>query len=277
MYFILFNPSSAGNQNQKKIDKLEAKLSKLDKCYRYNILELSGNEKVFISLRTENDSVILCGGDGTVNHFANQIAGCDYKCRIFAFKCGIANDLSRDFKGNPFEITDLLKNLPRMVINGTDEYKIVNSIGLGIDGEVCVLKERYDEAQIRKSYFKIAKESFKLYKPFSVDIKVDGELKHFDNVWIVAVCSGRYFGNGMKVAPKSCRTGEYLDLCVAHSMSRYKLYFTVLLSFLGLHTIVKNVEYIKGKEFEIVPSGYSTIEYDGEVLQGIEKIDVYRQ
>ena len=129
----------------------------------------------------------------------------------------------------------------------------------------------------RESYFSIAWNAFKTFKPFSLDIEIDGVKHHYDNVWFFTVQNGKYFGGGMRISPKSIREDEYLEFVVIHNVGFKKLLSIFPLIFIGKHTLAKNhVTIIRGKKFIIDLNGYNTFQADGEVDEIPNHLEVYR-
>ena len=91
--YILYNPLAGdGNgaaQSKALLSMFEGEVTQLDitKIDDYNAL-LSG-------LGSE-DHIVICGGDGTLNRFANAIDGIDIKCDILYYAIGTGNDFLHD-------------------------------------------------------------------------------------------------------------------------------------------------------------------------------------
>lgn len=275
MHYFIYNPKSSKGKAEKQIQKIYKKLSKKYVTYKINLLEISGKEQDFVYQCEENDIIILCGGDGTINRFVNNVKDLDFKCKIYLYKCGTGNDFAREFKKKYFDITSYIKSLPNVIVNDTEHYKSLNGIGMGIDATVCRSKQQYKFAEVKKSYFKISLECIKTFRPFSLEVEVDGEIKHYNDVWFFVCNNGRYFGGGMKITPKALRDDEYLDICIVHSVSKFKLLCIFPLIYLGWHTFFKKyVDYFKCKTFKAKPVGCNIMQNDGEVLEYIENVSV---
>ena len=93
MNYILFNPKSNSENNDLNIipgkDELERRGAK-----QISLLDL--NVKEFCSLLTEDDRVFICGGDGTLHHFANNTHGLVFPCPVFLVRSGTGNDFLND-------------------------------------------------------------------------------------------------------------------------------------------------------------------------------------
>ena len=173
--------------------------------------------------------------------------------------------------------TKELKNLPHVVTNGNLKSNFVNGIGVGIDAYTC--KAQIDNADrgIKESYFKIAFKAFKNFKPFSIDVTIDGNSYHYDKVWFFVVQNGKYFGGGMKISPYSVRLDDKLEFYVIHNIGYRRLLAIFPLIFLGKHIWAKKyVKSVAGKNFSIKVNGYDVMQKDGEVEAGVNSLVVNR-
>lgn len=278
MYYVLYNDKSNHGKAIKVAIKLYKKLSKKYETKLISVFDILGNEKEFNAKMTENDSVVIVGGDGTFHEFVNRIQPNKVICRVYALASGRGNDFSRDYNRHKmFEITHLINDLPTLTINGKQNIKFVNGVGMGVDAAVCYEQAKNVLSGIKKSYFKIALSAFKSFKPYTLDIEIDGELKHFENVWLFVCNNGKYFGGGMKITPKAIREDDLLDICIVHSVPIRKLVCIFPTIFLGKHIWFKKyVTTFTGKCIRVKSISYNILQRDGEVSEGVNEIEVRR-
>lgn len=275
MYYILYNPSSNDGKTIKKINKLYNDLQLLDECYKQNLLEIVGKEVIFLDSLENDDVVYLCGGDGTLNRFLNAIGDKEYKCKLLFYSCGSGNDFKRDFKNDKFiDLDPIRRYISKCYINGDEKALFVNGIGIGLDAVVCRSKNQLSVTGAKKSYFNITLSSFKKFRPYSLDLVIDGEKKHYDNVWTMICSNGKYMGGGMKVCPDAIRNDGIFELVIIHSLPKWLMIILFPLIYLGLHRIVKGVEYIKCKSLKAIPDGCTVLQMDGETLDYAREIVV---
>jgi diacylglycerol kinase family enzyme len=276
MYYVLYNPMSNKGLSNKEVEKLVNQLSKEDEVVMVNILEIHGSERNFIAKVKPEEKVVICGGDGTVNRFLNTLMDFEYDCRLFVFQCGSGNDLAREYdKQKMFEITDLAHRLPYAIINGQKKVVFINGIGMGFDAVVCAKKEEAYKNGVKKGYTSIVMETFKEYERYSVDLEIDGKDYHFDDVWCFVVNHGKYFGGGMKIAPKADRYDGLLDFCIVHGLSKGKFLTLFPTIFLGTHIKHEDyVTYIQCKSVKVKQIGASILQADGEVSYDVNTLEV---
>ena len=277
MYYVLYNPMSNKGLSNKEVEKLVNQLKKDEEVEMVNVLEINGQEKEFITKVKPEQKVVICGGDGTVNRFLNKISKYGFDCRLFVFQCGSGNDLAREFdKQKMFEITDLAHNLPYAIINGEKKKVFINGIGMGFDAVVCAKKEEAYRNGVKKGYTSIVMETFKEYEKYSIDLEIDGKDYHFDDVWCFVVNHGKYFGGGMKIAPKADRLDGKLDFCIVHSLSKAKFVSVFPTIFLGTHIKLEDyVTYIQCEHVKVKQIGADILQADGEVSYNVKSLEVY--
>ena len=142
-----------------------------------------------LTFSCEEDEVILTGGDGTLNRFANDVYGMELKVPVYYVKCGSGNDFFRDnekyVKDGRIDLRPFLKDLPLITVNGI-QRRFLNGIGYGLDGETC---KAGDEQKLHSdkpvNYTNIA---IKLllggYELKKATVTVDGETNTYENVWL---------------------------------------------------------------------------------------------
>ena len=279
MFYILYNEKSKHGKAVKVAAKLHKKISKKEEARLCSVFDILGREKEYIAKLNPEDKVVIIGGDGTFHQFVNAIKPTKVNCRIFALASGTGNDFSRDYnKKKMFEITHLVNDLPLLTINNEKEYVFLNGAGIGVDSLVCYEQEQAMKKFEKTSYFKVALKVIKNFKPYTLDLTVDGKLHHFENVWFFVCNNGRYFGGGMKITPKAVREDDLLDVCIVHNIKVRKLIFILPTVFLGWHVMFKKyVSVIRGKHIIADPhGGCDVLQRDGEVSIGVDKIEVRR-
>lgn len=280
MYYILYNDKSNRGKPIWKARKLARRLKRKNITYKlYSFLELNGQIKDFHNSLNNQDRVYLVGGDGTFHYYLNYVFPEYISYRVFIVACGRGNDLARDYKRHkPFEITHLVNSLPTITVNEDQRQVFINGIGMGVDSKVCDRQNKNAILKKRESYFKVALHVFKTFKPYPLDIIIDGKEQHYEKVWFFVCNHGCYFGGGMKITPKAVREDEYLDICIVHDIKLWSLLMVFPLVFLGLHRFFrkKYLDFIKAKHIIAKPRDCDVLQLDGEVMHQVNQIEVHR-
>ena len=243
-YHILYNSKSGS-----RIAGIEACARLVKKRGTANLVDVQKleNHREFISKIPEEDIIVICGGDGTLNHYINGLRGFKYPNKVLYYPGGSGNDFYHDVREgiapNLVNVTKYIKELPTAYING-EEYAFINGVGCGLDGYCCQLGEEKRKAKTEKvNYTAMAIKAILFdYNPAGVTVTVDGVEHHFENVWLSPLMQGRYFGGGMKAAPAQKRDSGKLSLVVVHGATKLRL-LTILPSvFTGEH--IKHEKYV---------------------------------
>ena len=257
MKYILYNPKANNENNDLKI-KYETGEPERATVQKICLIGLEVRE--FAKTLTQDDRVILCGGDGTICHFANDAYGIDFPCPICVIRSGTGNDFLNDIgqldNKRLIDVRGYFKNLPIVEVNGK-KLHYINGVGFGLDGEVCKEADKIKAKSNKKiNYTAIALEqlAYKYKKP-NAKVTIDGVTREFKDVWIASAMKGRYYGGGMMVSPTQDRTSGKLSIMVMHGGSRLK----VLTIFPGIF----KGKHIKHKEIVEIFEGYNvTVEFD---------------
>lgn len=270
MNYLLFNPKANNSANDISIigdDKFPGGLTKI------SLIGL--DVPTFLEKLCPDDKIILCGGDGTVNRFANDAYGVEFPCPVLLMKSGTGNDFLRDIgegeEGQIRDIREYLRSLPTVTINGvTTRY--INGIGFGIDGQVCeeadIIKEHSDK-KINYTTLAVKLLLFKYKKP-NAKVTVDGVTREYKNVWIASAMNGRYYGGGMMVAPTQDRLSGKLSVMVMHGGTRLKALSVFPSIFSGGHIKHKDmVDIFEADEVTVEFDIPTALQIDGETNRGV--------
>ena len=269
-YCVLYNPYSASGKGEILANKLKNIWN--DKLYFISISHIKNYNEFF---DFTSDDIILCGGDGTLNHFINDIRNINYNNRIYYYPCGSGNDFFTDIgkdKSRPIEITDYIKNLPVAIFND-EEHLFLNGVGMGLDGYCCKYVNDQKNNNKKGNYTVAALKAIsREYKPGNVHINVDGNQYDFKNVWLAPTMKGKYYGGGMKVAPNQDRNSEFLSLVVVHDVSKIKLLSILPTVFSGNHIKKdKVVTVLEGQNIDVEFDSVTPIQLDGETFDDVYK------
>ena len=227
---------------------------------------------------SDDDVIVICGGDGTLNRFVNDIRGVECKNRIFYSPVGSGNDFFRDIPNasdemEMYDVTRYLCNLPTVEVKGKTRH-FINGIGYGIDGYCCEEGDRL-KAKAKKSvnYTNIAiKGLLFAFKRVNATVTVDGEVKKYKKVWLAPTMNGKYYGGGMMPTPAQDRLSEdgKLSLMVFHGSGKLKTLMVFPSIFKGEHVKkTKIVEVITGYDITVEFDRPTALQIDGETVTGV--------
>lgn len=280
MKYVLMNPranNGLGEQNAREWAKC------LNEEVTYvNVLETKDMASFVKGLNPE-DVIIVAGGDGTLNHFANDIAELDVKNEMYYVKSGSGNDFYRDNKEHCNELgmiplNKFVQNLPIVHVNGITR-RFINGIGYGLDGETCRVGEEMRMKTTEKiDYTKIA---IKLllggYKLNHATVTVDGVTMEHDYVWLASTMKGRYYGGGLMVAPLQNRFDEEHRVSVVALYKKSRLGTLLRFPSLNKGEHIKKKDWVTtrlGKKVEVKFDKPCALQIDGEVVENVTSYTV---
>lgn len=271
MKYVLYNELSNNKQAKATVDEYVKGLTE-----EYQSLSVIGLDySTLLPNLKDEDEIVLIGGDGTLNHFVNDV-DCDaLKNDVYFLAAGTGNDFLNDVgNGERFlKINQYIKNLPVAEINGKS-YKFINGIGFGIDGWCC---EEGDKQRAKSdkpvNYTSIAINGllFK-FKRVTATVTVDGVTKVFKHAWLAPAMHGRFYGGGMMIAPEQDRLNQDKTLtCVVYTgISKLTSLICFPDIFKGqLQKHKKKCTTIVGHEIEVSFDRPCALQIDGETVLGV--------
>ena len=269
MFYIFYNPLSRGGEGKEIAEALS--LNYQDKVM-INVLDDINYEKFFSSLNTE-DQIIICGGDGTLNHFLNDTKDMIYKNDILFFSAGSGNDFIKDLgkeDGKLIKINDYVEKLPKCIVNGK-EIIFFNGVGAGLDGYCCkVACDKRKKENIKINYTLVAiKGLIYGYKRNDMTVTIDGKEIKYKKVWLLSAMKGKFYGGGMMITPSQDRFSENKELTmgILYNANKLKLLLLFKSIFKGKHVLYKDIfREIKFKNMHIKFNNMIPVQIDGEFI-----------
>ncbi|MBP3321503.1 MAG: diacylglycerol kinase family protein [Clostridia bacterium] len=270
--YVLFNQKAGNGRGKEGIEGLSAHFK--EELTFLDMTALEGGYKGLFDKMNEGDFLVLCGGDGTLNCFVNDTAELSFAGDIWYFPTGTGNDFATEMgkkRGDdPFLVTEYLKDLPTVTVNGKDRL-FLNGVGYGIDGYCCEVGDaKRAKSDKPVNYTAIAIKGLLFnYKPTSARVTVDGKEYFYKKVWIAPTMKGKCYGGGMIPAPEQKRDDpeKMLSLTLFHTSGRLKTLMIFPSIFKGEH--VKNEKYVavlKGREITVEFDSPRALQIDGETV-----------
>jgi len=274
-YSVLYNPKSGNGRGEAEVRNLQTIWPEASFDY-VDITKLS-DVPAFLLEIPEDVGIILAGGDGTVNHFINDIGGKDPGRDILYFATGTGNDFLNDIGVShgdpPFRLNDYMASLPKVYVNGLEKY-FLNGIGYGIDGYCCEIGDKVRATSDKKvNYTAIAIKGLLYgYHRTCAEITIDGQSKSYKKVWLAPTMKGSYIGGGMKIAPQQDRHAKdgSVSLMVMRCGSKLKTLMVFPSIFEGKH--VKHTEMVdifQGHDVYVKFDRPTALQIDGETVLNV--------
>lgn len=278
--YVLYNPISGGGASIQASKTLET-FFQGDNLTYFDLTKLASYANFFASLQA-GEKVVLCGGDGTLNRFANAVQEFTLQNDVYYYPTGSGNDFWSDINktkdDGPVLLNDYLKDLPTVTVKGQTSA-FINGVGYGIDGYCCEEGDRL-RAQSNKpvNYAGIAIKGLLFhFKPKNAVITVDGQEYTFKKVWIAATMHGRYYGGGMIPAPQQIRNNAdgTVSLFVWYGSGKLSTLMAFPSIFKGEHVKkTKMIKILTGKEITVRFDKPNPCQIDGETVSDVTEYTV---
>lgn len=277
---ILYNPKAGNGRGLNEARRLDSIWS--GKSLDYIDVTTIADIRAYLDSLPAETTVVLAGGDGTLNHFINDMGGEAPARDIYYFAAGSGNDFLRDAERTrddpPFLLNPYLQNLPTVTVNGMTRY-FLNGIGYGIDGYCC---EVGDKQRLKSdkpvNYTAIAIKGLLFgYHRTLADVCVDGDTKAYRAVWLAPTMKGRFYGGGMMCAPGQNRLDPEGSVSTMVMTGRSKLKTLIVFPsiFKGGHIRHREMVRIRpGHEVTVRFNRPTALQIDGETVLGVTEYSV---
>ena len=239
---------------------------------------------------TEKISIIILGGDGTINEVVNGISDFD-KVRLGVIPTGTGNDFARNLgiKGSAEELVqDILKcqngtklDVGHVRWSDNQTGRLFNiSSGLGFDALVCKkmltskIKKTCNALHLGKlSYLITTVQSLFSMKTYGGKV-VLGENPEctYKEIIFSAAMNLRAEGGGVPMAPSSNPCDGKIPFCIAADIPKLILPFYLILLVLGKHENLKCFHTFHDTECHIHTDSPAVLHVDGEYLADVTDV-----
>lgn len=217
------------------------------------------------------------GGDGTLNEVLNGMAGSS--CSLAVIPTGTGNDFVKNiYKFNEdVNLVELLRKTIKGTEKNIDIGKINNRFFLnissaGFDAEVVKHSINFKKLPLiggKTAYILgILKTVFR-YNSHRLTIDIDGK-SFIEDVLLIAVANGKYYGGGMMVAPQADISDGAFNICVIRKVNKLKILALFPRLIKGTHENIKEVSFYSGACVRISCNKEIAFNIDGELLAGKE-------
>lgn len=309
LYFIINLKSRAG-KGAGIIKRLEKPLNARNLNHRIYLTRKAGDAAIFASKLSGGPgkrTVIVLGGDGTLNEFLNGLKHPE-NIRLGYIPLGSGNDFARGMKiskniekelGRILDAVDSAgaaasgaggaldvahRKLDFGVLHcpdGTSKRFFV-SCGVGYDAKVCVkveksrLKALLNRIGLGKLIYLILGLRYLINaETYSATLTLDGEdVLSGDQFLFVSWQNQPYEGGGFYFSPKAVANDGLLDVCVAKGIPKWKIPFIIPLAKFGFHTRCKGVYQFRCKEAVIFSDQKNYVHTDGETKKNMQELHI---
>lgn len=227
--------------------------------------------------------IIACGGDGTISEIANGLARTHSDAELGILPHGSGGDFRKTLdlpwrleeaaralaQGRPRKI-DLIEISYQKTPKERESRYCINVSSFGMGGEVVKRANKSSKSLGGGISYALATLTTTLtYECPEIMLSIDESEARRWRISNVAVCNGRYFGAGMKVAPDAKLDDGLLDVIVIKGMSAARIIANARHLYAGTHINMPDVATTRATTVEASAVDERTpvrIEIDGEIV-----------
>lgn len=274
---FIINPVAGGGRAKGLIPLIKEVMDKHERRYEIKLTE-KPKEAIYIAEdNAENYEIIVAvGGDGTVNEVSRGLIN-KGQGTLGIIPGGTGNDMAKTL-GIPVNPMDALEILCEGVkkdidIGHVNSSNFLNISSVGFDAEVVINNDNLKKIiKSGISYAISVVYTLLSFRKKKVNITIDDNTIE-ENIILLAVGNGKYYGGGMKILPMAKIDDGYLDVCIVSGIGKIKLLFLFPSIFKGNHIKYKKyVKMHKGKTIKVEAKDRIYLNIDGEIVSGPKEI-----
>lgn len=285
MYTFIVNPNARSGLGGKVWEEIEPVLKEKEAAYQVLFTKYQRHATRMVRELTadgKEHTIIILGGDGTVNEVLNGIAELS-RITIGYIPIGSSNDFARYFKLplNPGQALETVLNPKRYVKmnvgmmsyrDGERRKRYGVSTGIGFDAGVChqvvisKLKVFLNKLHLGKlTYVGVALSQMLALKPGRMSIRLDGgEKMTYERAYFATAMNHPYEGGGFKFCPKADPSDDILDVTVIANLPKLLVLCLLPTAFKGWHVIFPGIHTYTCRQVEIESEKPLPVHTDGE-------------
>lgn len=227
--FFIVNPV-AGNGRGKRIwEEIRTKLFKSIGEHDYKFTEFPGDatELARDAVLKGYDTIVSCGGDGTVNEVLNGLVNSNVNFTILPL--GTGSDFGKTIGIKSYEDTIRALNNGEVVLadvgkvyfhNENKERYFFNILEIGFGAEVMEYVNTHKKHRKYAFLIGVVATVMKM-KKFRIELDYNSQSLTFESIEVI-VANGKYFGGGMLASPSSKINDGKLDVHILKAVSKLK-------------------------------------------------------
>lgn len=260
-YYFIINPSS-GKLNKRKLeDNIRDACMRREVPYEIIYTSRAGEAKHITENIVDEECVVFSvGGDGSLNEVLNGVAVSKNKI-LGNIPTGSGNDFNRSLK-------DLDTGIYYLDVGKINGRYFINVACIGLDADVAnnlsmirskkwiPVRQRYNAGLIY-TYFK--------YKFKILNISM-GETTIHNECTILAVCNGKYYGGGYKIAPHAILDDGLFDVYIVERMPKPSIISVLIKLIRGKHETDRHIKKYKDSKIIVDCQEAYAFNIDGEMI-----------
>ncbi len=268
---FIVNPTAGNGQAGRQWPNIEAMIKERFDDYEILMTQGQGDATRIASEGVTRgfDTIVSCGGDGTLNEVINGVVGSDVGVALIPLGTGSDFGKTIGIRNVEGSLSALKKNnkeridIASVTFSESNESRFfINILEIGFGAEVMKYVNSHSKHGSSSFIIGIISVLMKL-KKFRVEMD-SGKAKDVETIEVI-VANGKYFGGGMLASPESAVNDGILDLHILKPVSRITTLFRLRNLMNGTY-IEKKFSYDdRVASMDFLEKG-NLVEVDGEVV-----------
>lgn len=251
---LIFNPKSHGGEAAQHLEQVKALFAAAGIPYELALTDVPGDGRrhAMEAVSRGFPTVVAAGGDGLAGEVAGALVGTG---TVFGMiPLGSGDDFAKSLRigrsihkaveavrGRRTQVIDAgIVSSPADGEGPGERRHFMNCVGIGLDGEVIIEKERIRGLRDLKLYLWATIRALARYKGQRVCLDFGGNRIWFEAL-LVEITNGRCIGGGYYICPDALIDDGRLDLCLVRKLSWLEFFRHVPKVFKGQHKNLKQV------------------------------------
>lgn len=285
MFYFIVNPHSRSGLGMDIWKKAEEILTAENTEYEVYFTKHTGHARDLakqIAVLSLPCTLIVLGGDGTLNEVINGLAQNDFSHIILGYiPTGSGNDFARGL-GISSNVTACMHSilspskfaLVDVGLSQTSEgkrYFLVSS-GIGYDADICrnvmktPMKKVLNRLKLGKlTYVFVALNLLLGYQCCPVSVRIDKKkVYRLPRFYFLAGMNMKQEGGGVKFCPQAQFQDGLLDVCLVGDLPKAKILTLFPTAFVGKHTGFRGIHMYRCRRIDIISRDPLPVHCDGE-------------
>lgn len=256
---FIVNPTSGNGKSIKITNEIKKILTSDNDAFEiYYTSAPKEATDIAMSFSDDEQKIIYSvGGDGTLFEVVNGLAHSNNLLGIIPV--GTGNDFVKMIDNDdPITYVDLCR---------MNEHYFINIASVGIDAEIAKNKENMVKKHVPKSLRYVASIVDTFFKFDFPTIEANVNAKEINQpITILAICNGKYYGGGFKIAPQAIFNDGMFDVYLVDKLSKAKIPGLIMKLIKGTHEESNYVHKIQSNKVSVHSDIPLNCNLDGEIF-----------
>lgn len=271
---LVVNPEAKHGETSRLVPAIERLLTNLP--HETVLTDSPGHATTIAADARDFDTVVACGGDGTVHEVLNGLMRIPAEERpaLGVLPTGSGNDTRRTL-GIPEDLAEAALILAtgarkRFDVGLCNGIYFNNSFAAGLDAKVTAKAVEYKVTTKRSGLWlyltALLHVLFNDLDSFAMNIAFDGQAPALHDTLIIAITQGPTYGGGFFITPDAAPDDALFDVCMIDPLSLPEALVRLPFVILGKHTRMRPVHMSRHSSVTVECDVPVPAQIDGEVL-----------